>query len=181
MRSKQKTTSKTSKSTISPSNPNANTPQKTTQTTTNYTFSYVTQSLTHDITETPTVISTPISTPNSDISVPIAIFSQHASAMQAISRYLVDTKGLSYTQVAKILGRSPKSIWASYHQTKPLLTVDEELLRIPISIFASTKSPLESLVSHLKTIGLRNIEIARTLKLDPRTVWTAAKRAEVRA
>ncbi len=174
MRSKPKITDKTSNNPIKASK---KTQIHTVQTAVNYTFSYATESFTHDITETPTVISAP----TTDINVPIAIFSQHASAMQAISRYLVDTKKLSYTQAAKILGRSPKSIWASYHQTTPLLEVNEQHLRIPISIFLSTKSPLESLVSHLKAIGLRNIEIARTLKLDPRTVWTAAKRAEVRA
>ncbi|HIH23980.1 TPA: hypothetical protein HA251_03005 [Candidatus Woesearchaeota archaeon] len=114
-------------------------------------------------------------------SVPLDAFCHEASAMQAIARYLVDIRKLTFSQAARILGRSPKSIWASYHQTKSIQRIDESTLRIPLRIFTGTHPPLEALVAHLKATGLRNIEIARALKLDPKTTWTVAKRAEVRA
>jgi DNA-directed RNA polymerase specialized sigma24 family protein len=104
--------------------------------------------------------------------------------MQTVARYLVDKRGLSYTDAARLLGRSPKSIWASYHQAAPLEIQDsdqEPTIDIPISIFNGELPPLEALVRHLKTLGLRNVDIAKALGLDPRTVWTTAKRSEARS
>lgn len=114
-------------------------------------------------------------------SIPLDAFCHNASAMQAITRYLVDVRGLTFSKTARILGRSPKSVWTSYHQTKESPKIDESTLRIPLRVFTGAHPPLEALVAHLKAAGLRNIEIARALKLDPKTTWTVAKRAEVRA
>jgi DNA-binding CsgD family transcriptional regulator len=99
--------------------------------------------------------------------------------MQAICRYLVDVRGKSFTQTAQLIGRKPKSVWTSYHQTTALPRL-EESIPVPLRIFSSAKAPLEALVHHLKGLGLRNIEIAQLLMLDPRTTWTAAKRGEAK-
>ena len=137
-----------------------------------YDFSYTTSAVQHELYENPL-----ISDLNASESIPLDAFS-HASAMQAVARYLVDVRRLSFTDAAKLLGRSPKSLWASYHQTATLPELKESI-PIPISIFFG-KAPLEALVPYLKSLGLRNVEIASLLKLSPKTTWTVAKRAEVK-
>lgn len=143
-----------------------------TQDNSSYNFSYTTYSYSHEFDEVPT-ISTQGET------VPVSAFSHHASTMQALARYLVDVRGKSFTEAARLLNRKPKSIWTSYHQTTPLPQLAESM-QVPISIFSSSKAPLEALVLYLKSKGLRNVEIASALKLDPKTTWTAAKRGEVK-
>lgn len=131
-----------------------------------YTFSYSTESYAHPITEEPT-----------GETVPISIFSQ-ASAMQALARYLVDRRDLGFTEAARLLGRSPKSLWASYHQAAPLQAVDDASLQVPLSIFPG-QAPLEALVTWLRGKGLRNVDVARLLNRSPKTIHTVARRAGV--
>jgi hypothetical protein len=143
-----------------------------TQDNSSYTFSYTAYSYTHEFDEVP-VISEQGET------VPLSAFSHHASTMQALARYLVDVRGKSFTEAAHLLNRKPKSLWTSYHQTTPLPQLAQSM-HIPLTIFSTSKAPLEALVTYLKSKGLRNVEIAAALKLDPKTTWTAAKRAEVK-
>jgi hypothetical protein len=138
-------------------------------------FSYTTYSYSHPFEESPQ----PSELKPAEETIPVSAFSHHASAMQAIARYLVDVRGKSFTEAARIVGRKPKSLWSSYHQTTPLPKL-EESVNIPLHIFSSSKAPLEALVLHLKSLGLRNVEIARMLKLDPKTTWTVAKRGEAK-
>lgn len=134
-----------------------------------YAFSYTAEAVAHSIIEEPS---------HCGETVPLRIFA-HASTLQALARYLVDTRRRSFTEAARLLGRSPKTIWASYHQAAPLPQV-EESLPIPVEIFTRQLAPLEALVSHLRSAGLRNAEIARAIGLDPRTTATAARRAEAK-
>jgi hypothetical protein len=137
------------------------------------TFSYTTAAYTlrHEPWETPTPVSD---------DVPLEIFSRGASAMQALVRYLVDERGLRFAHVARRLGRNPKSAWASYHQVGPQPAPRSEGLRVPIDVFASGGAPLEALVTHLRSKGMRNAEIARALGRSPKTTHTALRRAEAR-
>lgn len=144
-----------------------------TQDNSSYAFSYTTYSCNHQLGEVPTQSELQGET------IPLSAFGHHASTMQALARYLVDVRKKSFTDAAKLVGRKPKSLWTSYHQTTPLPPLAESI-SIPLAIFSSSKSPLEALVTHLKSKGLRNVEIAVALKLDPKTTWTAAKRAEVK-
>jgi hypothetical protein len=137
-----------------------------------YSFSHTAHAASHEIYETPSTSPNP-----SGITIPLDAF-MHASAMQAIARYLIDTHGLGFTHAAHLLGRSPKSIWSSYHQIAALPEIKESL-PIPIHIFYG-KAPLEALIPHLKSLGMKNAEIARQLDLSPKTIWTAAKRAEAK-
>ncbi|MDD9954107.1 MAG: hypothetical protein OXR66_07270 [Candidatus Woesearchaeota archaeon] len=134
-----------------------------------YSFSYTTESREHALTEEPVL------TPET---VPLDIFS-HGSTMQVLSRYLVDKQQYSFTKAAELLQRSPKTIWASYHQTEELPDIKDSL-PIPLSIFSQGLSPLEALVSYLQSLGMKNAAIARALHLSPKTTHTAAKRAEVK-
>jgi hypothetical protein len=140
-----------------------------------YTVSYTATALYAGF-EEPTASTLP------DESIPVAAFA-HASTLQAAVRYLIDTRKLRTTDAAALLGRNVKTVSASYRQVGPLprLSPDEERsLPIPVRIFRQGLPPLEALVLHLKSIGVRNVAIAALLRLDPRTTWTAAKRGEGR-
>lgn len=137
-----------------------------------YTFSYVVETYAHPLHEEPHI--------STGETIPLAVFSTEHSPLQALIRYLVDKRGKSLTQTARLLGRSPKTAWASYHQNTTLPEINEDSLPIPLSIFSTPLTPLESLVRYLRQIGLRNSEIASALQRDPRTIWTVAKRGEAK-
>lgn len=137
-----------------------------------YTFSYTVDYAAHPIHESPSEAI--------GETVPVSVFATSHAPLQALVRYLIDARGKRYAEVARILGRSQKTVWASYHQSGPLPTADEETLRIPLSIFATTLTPLESLVAYLRRQGLRNSEIATTINRDPRTTWTVFARGEAK-
>ncbi len=113
-------------------------------------------------------------------SVPLSIFSGRLSALQALVRYLHDAQQHAFSEIALLLGRSQKTVWASYEQARDRpFAFTEGGLSIPIARFASRSfSPLETIVVYLKARGFPNIDIARTLALDPRTTWTAWSRAK---
>ena len=136
-----------------------------------YEFSHTVESYATRIDEEPGDLAEP--------TVPAGIFA-HAPALRALTRYLTDARGLTTAQTALLLGRTPQCIAASRHASQPLPAVAEDGLRIPTRVFRSPLPPLEALVTHLRSLGLRNIDIARLLSRDPRTTWTAAKRAEAR-
>lgn len=135
-----------------------------------HTFSYTVESARHEIFEHPV---------ESARTVPIDIF-RHASVMQALCRHLIDREGVTYAEAGRLLGRSPKSVWASRMQTGPLPASEETTLQVPLRIFTEGLAPLEALVSHLRDTGLRNREIARLLGLSEKTTSTAYRRAEVK-
>lgn len=115
-----------------------------------------------------------------ELSVPLSIFSTKLSALQALVRYLHEERLLSFTEIATLLQRSPKTIWTTYQQgRKERFPFIAGGLSIPVTIFSSRLlSPLEALVSYLSQLGLKNVEVAHALNLDPRTTWTVAKRAK---
>jgi len=139
-----------------------------------YSFSYTVDSYSIRVDEEPLSVSDLL-----EPTVPVGIFA-HDSTLRALVRHLRDTRNLSTAKIATMLGRTQQCIAATYRAASPLPPVDEEGLRIPVRIFRSPLSPLEALVTHLRTSGLRNNEIATLLVLDPRTTWTVAKRAEAK-
>ena len=113
-------------------------------------------------------------------SVPLSIFGTDLSGLQAIVRYLHEHGALSFSQIATLLNRSPKTIWTTYqHARAPSFPFVEDGLRVPVARFAPRDlSVLEVLVTHLAALGFTNAETARLLALDARTTWTVRKRAE---
>ncbi|MBR9692790.1 hypothetical protein GOV07_02545 [Candidatus Woesearchaeota archaeon] len=113
-------------------------------------------------------------------SVPLSIFSGRLSALQALVRYLHEVRAHPFVEIAVLLNRSQKTIWATYEKAKTSpFAFEEGGFTIPLARFASREfAPLETLVTFLDELGFSNIDSARMLDLDPRTTWTARKRAE---
>ncbi|MBW2999391.1 hypothetical protein KY339_01860, partial [Candidatus Woesearchaeota archaeon] len=116
--------------------------------------------------------------------IPLSIFNEKLSTLEAIAKYTKENLGLSHAKTAKFLNRSQKTIWqAHYHAKKKFpkkFIVTDSRFNIPITIFSNRiLSTLESIVFYLKEkYNLRNSEIAKLLKRDSSTVWTVYSRAK---
>ncbi len=111
---------------------------------------------------------------NNEIVVPVSIFKSGFSPLGALVVYLKDKKGMNFSEIAKALNRSSKTIWATYKKNKKRSTLREEYsLTVPLSIFSDREhSIMENLTIELKDKkGMRFVEIARCLNRSPKTVW----------
>ena len=119
-----------------------------------------------------------------EAAIPAGIFDNDAlSSLEAIVKYLKDAQKIRFAKIAKLLNRSSKTIWATYHNAakkmpSPFGLVSTEIL-IPVSVFADRKfSTLESLVGFIKDLDYSNHEVALMLHLDDRTIWTVYDRVK---
>jgi len=115
--------------------------------------------------------------------MPISIFKNNKlSCLETIVKYMKEDKGLKIIEIANLLNRNNKTVWATYDKAKRKmkgrLDVSSEKI-IPASIFrARLLSVLESLVEYLKeNQGMKFSKIAIVLNRDNRTIWTVYKRA----
>lgn len=116
-----------------------------------------------------------------DVLIPLSIFKGELPGLEALVKYLKENVRLSNREIARLLIRSSKTIWASYHAAKPAKAFRPSAsdLFLPVATFQKNKlSILESIVDWLKKRQYKNIQIARMLNKDPRTIWTVAKRIE---
>ncbi len=61
----------------------------------------------------------PLYIKESDFDIPVEIFSKKKySALESMSVYLRDKFELGYTDIGKMLGRNPKTIWTTYKRAK---------------------------------------------------------------
>ena len=118
-----------------------------------------------------------------NISLPVCIFSNGLSGLEAISKYLVEITGLRYCQIADLLNRDDRTIWDAHNGAKRKSHEDfsKEIssINIPIKIFGNRSlSILESLTAYLREeFNLRYCQIASLLNKDDRTIWTVYDRA----
>jgi DNA-binding CsgD family transcriptional regulator len=109
--------------------------------------------------------------------VPISIFSGKTPALQVIVRYLREHDERSYREIAELLGRAESTIRVTHRNAPRDELRIEEGLNLPVSFFTQFGlSPLETVVYFLEGEGLRNVEIAMLLALDPRTTATVKRR-----
>lgn len=91
-----------------------------------------------------------------DNELPISIFdNDKLSALETISKFLKENKGMNFVKIAKILGRDQRTIWVTYNKAiKKMhhsLIVCEGDVFIPVEIFKDRKfSVLENLIGYLK-------------------------------
>lgn len=118
-------------------------------------------------------------------SVPLSIFSAGIlSCMEAIVKYLHESAGMRFCQIASVTGRDDRSVWNSYNDARNKMPqpfcnrLEGEAL--PLSVIIDRRlSVLESISLYLKdNLGYRNCRIASILGRDDRTIWTILSRAK---
>ncbi len=119
---------------------------------------------------------------NAIVEVPVSIFNQGLSGLEALAFYLKEHKGLRFCDIATMLNRDDRTIWDSYTEGKKKATTfspSSESLFIPISIFQDRSfGVLEAISKHLKEQHtLKFSQIAQLLGKNDRTIWTAYNRA----
>ena len=115
------------------------------------------------------------------ILIPIAIFSGKLSPAEALTKFLKENHDLNYHDISALIGRDERGIWANYRRASKKMPWPFEIsgsITVPISIFNSDKSILESLVCYLKIVKqMRNRKIAQLLNKNPANIWTVHNRA----
>ena len=101
------------------------------------------------------------------------------SNLEAIVKYLRENQGMTYAEISKKMHRAQGTLASTYKKAKtkktgPLNITGTET--IPFSAFKPGQSILGSICLYLKGTGLKNVEIARKLEKNPRTIWTTLKR-----
>ena len=87
--------------------------------------------------------------------VPVAIFAGKVSPAEALAKFLKENHDLSYHEISELIGRDERGIWANYQRAIKKMPWPFEIkdsIAVPVSIFNSEKSILESLVSYLKDV-----------------------------
>lgn len=120
----------------------------------------------------------------SPISIPVGAFDNDVlSSLEAIVKYLKENLRLRFSKIGKMLNRSNKTIWATYHNAVKKMPSSFGLISsdimIPVSAISNRSfSALESVVGFIKDINYTNHEIALMLHLDDRTIWTVYNRVK---
>jgi hypothetical protein len=118
-----------------------------------------------------------------NISIPLNIFSNGLSGLEALSKYLKEVYDLRYCDIARLLNRDDRTIWDAYANARQKSSEDFSTIKseicIPITIFNNRSlSILESSTKYLKEVlNLRYCKIACFLNKDPRTIWTVYNRS----
>ena len=119
-----------------------------------------------------------------EISIPVGVFSNdELSSLEAIVKYLKEELKLKFSRIGKLLNRSNKTIWATYHKAVKKMpssfgAVSQEIM-IPASAISNRSfSTLESVVGFIKDLDYSNHEVAIMLHLDDRTIWTVYDRVK---
>lgn len=108
------------------------------------------------------------------IFVPLSIFANRKlGCLESLVKYLHEND-MKFSKIAKLLKRDTRTIWSSYNAAlrKVPETFAEEGPMINVEIFAQRKDGvLKTLVIYCKNnLGMKNIQIARALNRDPRTI-----------
>jgi|GEM_PF-861057 len=114
--------------------------------------------------------------------IPINIVKNNSS-LESIVIYLKDSTGLKYSEIARLLGRDPRTIWVTYSNAKKkglkFSSHNNSPYFIPASIFTSRNfSILESIVFYLKNNHSLTInQISDILGKNYQTINTVYRRA----
>jgi len=115
-----------------------------------------------------------------EISIPVSIITGNSS-FESIVVYLKERLDIKFTDIATMLHRDHRTIWASYtHAKKKNISqkIDPNSIRIPVSILAPrTLSNLETIILYLKTTyNMSFDQIAEMLGKKYQTIWTVYRR-----
>ena len=108
--------------------------------------------------------------------IPMNIFSKEIGGLEAMSKYMKENLGMTYSEIAKEIGRNERTIWTSYKKAKEKqkesFSDDKKGILIPISIFNNSQTILESIILYLKEKEMKYSEIAKLLNRDQRNIRT---------
>ena len=115
--------------------------------------------------------------------IPTSIFTNNKlSPLETLSKYLHENRSLKLSQIASLLNRNPRAVWAAYHSSKKkhpqAFIISQATFTIPTSEFSNNKfSILEVTSAYLKdNYALSIREISSLLTRDTSTIWTAYTR-----
>ncbi len=128
--------------------------------------------------------------PQESITVPVGIFSAKLGTLEAVTKYLKENKELRLYRIATLLKRDPRTVWGAYQsstQKSPepfAISPDraQENLELPLEIFTDRAlGMLESLTWYMRErLGMHYTAIAKIIRRDYSTVWTACTRARTK-
>jgi len=117
--------------------------------------------------------------------IPVSIFDNNElSALESITKYMRENLYFGSGKIAKLLNRNISTISSTYIKAKGKLpaefAIGDSKFFIPISEISTRKfSVLESIVKFLKEkCSLTNIQIAKLLNRNSKTIWTVYTRAK---
>ena len=116
--------------------------------------------------------------------IPLSIFANdNLAPLQGLVKYLKENLSYENHAIARLLGRSQKTIWQSYAEAVRYfpehLAYEPDSQQIPLSIFHPSKlTVFEQLVLYLKdNLNQTYSAIGKLLRRDQRTIWTVYRRA----
>lgn len=118
-----------------------------------------------------------------ELSIPLSIFSHHLHPAEALCKYLKENEHLSNREIAQLLSRNNKSVWATYQRAikkkKIKFIKKQEKYFLPISVFQNRSySFLEAIIHYLNSVyHLTNPEIGKLLSKSANSMAVLAKRA----
>jgi hypothetical protein len=116
--------------------------------------------------------------------VPSCIFDEKLSSFETIVKFLKESYGLGFEEIARLLGKTKQSVWRAYKtsvsKTPDSFHVSDLHYPIPAEIFRESNATLlETLVFFLKETYLLSFsEISSLLMRDETTIWTVYHRAK---
>ena len=121
-----------------------------------------------------------------EILLPSSLFyNPKLSFLEAIVVYLREIQKLSYSEIARLTNRDPRTIWTSYNRASKKLGSEifsppREAVFIPLSILQDRSlSIMEGIVHHLRA-SLKNKQVAKLLFRSPKAVSIVYNRARAK-
>jgi len=120
---------------------------------------------------------------SSEVFIPLGVFRNESSGLEAISMYMKNVLGLRYCDIANLLNRDDRTIWGAFNSAVEKDGMQKEIadgFKVPVSIFHDRSlSVLEAVAEYLKEQhSMKYCRIAELLNRDQRTVWTVYTRAK---
>lgn len=118
-----------------------------------------------------------------EVLIPVSIFSVGLCPSEALTKYLKEEKQLTYHEIAVLIHRNERGVWANYQRAVKKRASRLEISEtdsVAVSVFQNDGlSILECLVSYLKDVRhLKNSKIAKLLNKNPSNIWVVYKRAK---
>ncbi|HIG93145.1 TPA: hypothetical protein HA242_00035 [Candidatus Woesearchaeota archaeon] len=116
--------------------------------------------------------------------IPLSIFSHSLAPMEALTKFLKENEQMSLPEIALLLHRDQRSIWANYRRAgrilKSKLASTSETYVLPLSLFQDRSfSILESVVLYLNSVHhLTPKQMGKLLHKSPNSMAVLLKRGK---